>query len=122
MSNWTKKRTLLYVIGSSALLVVAVGAPLLAGFGLLWKPDEVSSAAWLQRSAAVTVSLALLAQVLGNRAADHLLPVRGGFADLNLVVVYVAYATAFRWINRAAIVFTVVGSVLWGYGDLLPLG
>ncbi|WP_241122946.1 hypothetical protein [Achromobacter xylosoxidans] len=121
MSNWNKKRTLLYVVGCSALLLVAVGAPLLAGLGFLWKPDEVSKAAWLQRSAAVTVSFALLAQVLGNRAVDYLLPSRGGFANGELIVIYQVYATSFKWINRTAIVLTVVGSVVWGYGDLLPL-
>lgn len=122
MSNWTRHRTLMYVFGSSALLLIAVGAPALAALGFLWKPADASIASWVQRSAAMTVSLALLAQVLANRAADHLLPPRGGFADDEFIAIYRTYATAFTWINRGAIVLTVVGSVLWGYGDLLPLG
>lgn len=120
-SNWSRERVRRYLRGSWLLLLIAIAAPVFSALGWLWKPDGIPVAAWLQRSAAVTVSLALLAQVLANKAADHLLPSGGVFGNQERVAIYHAFAGDFRWLNRLSVLLTVVGSVLWGYGDLLPI-
>lgn len=101
------------------LLSIAAAAPIAAGFEVL-KPFDSTVAAWVQRSAAITTIFALLAPEVGAIALNRLY-IPGTYGDVGKLETYALYAPRFGALRYWAVCITVLGTLLWGYGDLLPL-
>lgn len=110
---------LLYFI-CVGLLVIAAAAPIAAGFEVL-KPLDSTVASWVQRSAAITTIFALLAPEVGAIALNRLY-VPGTYGDATKLETYALYAPQFGALRYWAVCITILGTLLWGYGDLLPFG
>jgi hypothetical protein len=97
------------VINAFALCIAACVPPMLA---LLWsiRPSAETAASWFQRSGALTTILAVLAQVKAGAAPAPPLAVSSD-------------AHRWAWWQGVALwlslILVVVGTVIWGYGDLL---
>jgi len=102
-----------------ALICIAVAAPIAAALGVL-KPEAVHTAAWLQRSAAISTVFSLLEFEAAAFALGRLY-MPGTYGDVDKLATYAAYVPRFNVLRYWAVGITVLGTLLWGYGDLLPL-
>lgn len=112
------RSTCLLASCGALLLGLAVAAPVLAACGVM-KPSGMESAAWVQRSASITAIFSLLVPVLSNFALRRLWK-PGTFASLELIPTLNKYEPVFAAMNGISILFTLAGTLLWGYGDLIP--
>lgn len=100
----------------AALTVLAALPPTLAYFGF-FKPSEETLASWFQRSGSITVILALWVEFLLIRIQKyHVLTgdliVDEPEPEHKLIPLYTT-------ILYAAGLFAIVGTVIWGYGDIM---
>lgn len=103
-----------YLLGCKALLGVAFIMPFLAPFDI--RPSFESVEVWFQRSGAITSIYALLSTTvadMGQRSLNRL----GKTNDPHKREVLDEFAWSFEKVRLAALVLTVVGTVIWGYGD-----
>lgn len=98
------------------MMVLALIAPLAALTG--WhKPNSEALAVWFQRSGAVMTVFSLItgsgiASIL-NRLSPR------GFTDLHLEVVRGKFQVRFEIIEKVSLAVAMLGTVIWGYGDVL---
>ena len=97
-------------------VVLAIAAPLIALTDWL-KPMDDPSAIWFQRSGAVTTVFSLLTGAVISSILNRLLP--RGMTDLNIEVIRGRFQIRFDYIEWASLLATIVGTVIWGYGDLI---
>lgn len=98
------------------LVVFAIAAPFIALTGWL-KPVDDTDAIWFQRSGAVTTIFSLLTGAGISSILNRLCP--RGMTDLNIEVIRGRFQIRFECIEIASLVATVIGTVIWGYGDIL---
>lgn len=98
------------------LVVLAIAAPFIALTGWL-KPVDDTEAIWFQRSGAVTTVFSLLTGAGISSILNRLCP--RGITDLNIEVVRVGFQIRFERIETTSLVATAIGTVIWGYGDIL---
>lgn len=122
-SYWTdERRTQLYFCVVVVLLVIAVLAPLTVNnFFIIYKPSNESSGVWFQRSGAVTAVFALLAITL-QTAASRKLVVPGVLADKAKIEVLNRFRWRFAFCENFSFLLTVIGTLIWGYGDVFVTG
>jgi hypothetical protein len=99
------------------MLAVAVAAPIAAVF-VTWMPGGEVRKIWFQRSGAITTIFSLLAATLSIAAARNLYK-PGTWGSLYAINVLAEYQPNLDRIERIAFVLTIIGTVVWGYGDLL---
>lgn len=107
--------------GAWLMLAVAVASPIAAALGFM-RPEGEGLSAWLQRSGAITTVLSLLALETLAFANSRIIPPKGGYGDVHKLALAPIYEPEIEALRVAAIIFTILGTLLWGYGDLLPLG
>lgn len=105
-----------YCWGSFAMLGVAVAAPLIALFAP-WVPIGESQATWFQRSGSITTIFSLLAATLSIAASTNLNK-PGTWGDLYAIAVLAEYQPNLKRIERISFVLTLIGTIVWGYGDI----
>lgn len=117
---WTdNRRTWFYFVLIVALLAIAFLAPITANtfFGAL-KPSAESSGVWFQRSGAISTVFALLAATL-QADASRKLWTPGSLGDIHKLTVLSSFDGKFSICQNLSFLFTVLGTVIWGYGDIL---
>ncbi|MDH1575471.1 hypothetical protein [Pseudomonas sp. GD03746] len=107
-----------FVGGAWLLIAVAVAAPILSILDsvLEWAPSFESAEVWFQRSGALTTIFALLTnqiKELGSRAL-HIPGTYGGVVKLQVLA---EFERRFQVIFVIAFCLTVLGTLVWGYGD-----
>lgn len=100
----------------AALTILAALPPTLSYFGIL-KPGEESLASWFQRSGSITVMLALWVEFLLIRIQKY--PVLTGDLIVDEPEPEHRYIPLYTAILYVAGFFAIVGTVIWGYGDLM---
>ncbi|HCQ48850.1 MAG TPA: hypothetical protein DIW53_19635 [Achromobacter sp.] len=100
------------------MLVGAAIVPIAAAFGI-WMPTGQTTALWFQRSGAITTVLSLLSIESLAFGMSQLLPPRGGYGDLYKLEEVPKHAPSAGWLRVMAIIITFLGTLIWGYGDLL---
>ena len=105
------KDLMLWVI----LISLSLAAPFIAYF---LKPSTESIGVWFQRSGAITVVLSLLAEIKYNSIERLAIAKDHTFLYCNMYLKEV-YATKVRLINYSTYIVVVIGTIIWGYGDLL---
>lgn len=117
---WTdSRRTWAYFGFIVVLLAIAFLAPVTvnAFFGAL-KPAAESSGVWFQRSGAISTVFALLAATL-QADASRKLWTPGFLADAEKLAILTSFEGKFSICQNLSFLFTVLGTVIWGYGDIL---
>lgn len=99
------------------LIVIAIAAPLYAMFGQ-WTPAGESRSIWVQRSGAVTTLFSFIAAGMSVFTSGRL-HTPGFFGDKNRIVILVEFRSRFQFAETLIFILSIIGTVLWGYGDLL---
>gem|GEM_PF-836298 len=94
---------------------VAVTAPVVAYFDHI--PIFEDRAVWFQRSGALTTIFALLATTLRDFGSNALYA--GGFGEQAKLNVKIEFHQRFSEIFVVGFFLTVLGTVIWGYGDTI---
>ena len=99
------------------LIAVAVVAPLYSIFGH-WMADGENRNIWVQRSGAVTTLFSFIAGAVTALMTGRL-HTPGFFGDINRLTVLIEFRNKFRIAETAIFTLSIVGTVIWGYGDLV---
>lgn len=109
-----RKTSNLFVGGAWLFIAIAVVAPILSLFDL--RPSYESAEVWFQRSGALTTIFALLTNQIKD-VGSQALHVPGTLGDDVKLKVLAEFERHFQIIFAVAFVLTVVGTLVWGYGD-----
>lgn len=112
-----RSSTWCFFAGVLVLLGLAVLAPIVSVV-VEWLPPGETCASWFQRSGAVTTLFSILAGALAVITSGRL-HTPGTFGDQNKLEVLKEFKKRFVRAESTLLVTTVVGTVIWGYGDLL---
>lgn len=105
-------RYLLFPILSLLLSGLIGGA---AWYGAL-KPNEIEVADWFSRGGALITSFALLANVRLSKAKEFFDFGARGYTRANELGR--SFSRVATWLNYLSTTVTIIGSLIWGYGDL----
>ncbi|VVQ01464.1 hypothetical protein PS938_02520 [Pseudomonas fluorescens] len=103
-----------YLYACYALLFIGVIAVLTSP--LDFKPSFETPEVWFQRSGALMTVFALLAALLKDMGTQTLHK-PGYFGDALKLEVLAELEQRFEWVFWFAFLFTVLGTLVWGYGD-----
>lgn len=81
------------------------------------RPTSDSMAQWFQRTGAPVTVFAFLAQNKAGHLSALLTP--GGFGSAELVLLRKQYMPKQKWGMRVSTGLTVIGTIIWAYGDIL---
>jgi hypothetical protein len=100
---------------SGALLAIGCWAPI---YALIFpRPESELAGVWLQRSGSLMTVCALLAAHLISGAKSSITPAGFGWVGLNeLRAAYLPRQNKFEVLS---LVIVLIGTLIWGYGDLL---
>jgi hypothetical protein len=107
------KRALIFGVVS---VVVGVMLPILT-IVLPWRPEGEPVESWFQRSGSVMVIVAVWAEVKLSGIYSALNPT--GWITEDGDVLRNEYGSYYKWIVGLVAVVAVVGTLIWGYGDLI---
>jgi hypothetical protein len=112
-------RAKINIVLSVIALVIAVAAPLLANsfFGI-WRPETDTTGVWLERSGAITTIFSLLAVSLMDEGLSAIHK-PGAMIDLHKVGALAAFEEWADWIKGFALILTIAGAIIWGYGSVI---
>lgn len=85
---------------------------------IVWALDKPSM--WISRSGAAMAAIAFLAHLKSDAMMGVLKP--GGFVDKSFQPTKEKYFGQIVICGRVAVLTVSVGSLVWGFGDLLPIG
>ncbi|MPS37814.1 hypothetical protein D8S93_03940 [Vibrio sp. VGrn 2] len=106
------ERKLLYCI---PLLILAVITPILAWYSFII-PDKEAPAMWFQRSGSLTVLFAVWMEYNLMKVNEHVFPSGHIFSQQEALAK--KYQPIFKVAQYIAVLLAIVGTVIWGYGDL----
>lgn len=75
---------------------------------------------WISRSGAVMAGVAFLAHLKSTDMMGVLTP--GMMVDNSYTATRARYFSQIVWFGRIAIAVVLIGTAVWGFGDLLPIG
>lgn len=102
---------------SFILVVVAATLPFLSWYLPEWAPKNETAASWFQRSGSLVVILAAYAEYILFKTYDYISPSEAAYAVPFDVPSW--YKHFYNVVSGVALTLLVVGTVIWGYGDLL---
>lgn len=103
-----------YFWGCVALLSVAIAMPFVAFFDI--RPSFEALEVWVQRSGAITSIYALLSTTVADMGLRKLHK-PGEAGDLYKLEVLKEVSFKFEVVRWTALFITVIGTLVWGYGD-----
>jgi hypothetical protein len=106
-----RERKLFFIFAALSILM-----PALSLSGLL-KPTSEVLGVWFQRSGATTVVFAVFAEWKATNMLGVFKPL--GFVDQTFHSTRDKYLKQVKFYNYIALSLVVLGTVIWGYGDLL---
>jgi hypothetical protein len=95
--------------GALALIVLPLAVP--------YRPHSDSIGAWWDRFGALVTVVALYSQIQVNKLGNLVVP--GGMASLQLMNAMRPYGMKHSFLNATSFVAIVLGTLIWGFGDLL---
>lgn len=99
------------------LIAVALAAPLYSLFGD-WMVEGEKRGIWIQRSGAVTTLFSFIAGAMVVFTSGRLYT-PGFFGTKQKLDVLKEFKTRFRVAEFSIFLLSILGTVIWGYGDLL---
>ncbi|WP_348971451.1 hypothetical protein [Pseudomonas atacamensis] len=96
---------------------LAVAVPVVVVL-VVWTLDKPSM--WISRSGAIMAAIAFLAHLKSDVMMGVLKP--GGFVDKSFRPTKEKYFGQIVLCGRFAVSIVLLGSLVWGFGDLLPIG
>lgn len=105
------------LFSSLFLVVIAAALPFLSWCLADWAPEKETASSWFQRSGSLVVILAAYAEYILFMTYDYISPSNAAYVVPFDVPTW--YKHFYNIISRIALTLLVVGTVIWGYGDLL---
>ena len=96
---------------------VAVAIPV-AALAAVWATN--SQALWIARSGALMACVAFLAHLSAGSMSKVLSP--GGMVGMTYSTTRAKYIKQIKRYDKIAIAIVILGTVVWGFGDLVPVG
>jgi hypothetical protein len=96
--------------------VIAIIFPIMSALGFL-KPEAEELAIWVQRSGAVVVFLCVVSEYYISKLLGILNP--PGFTSVGTQSIQKKLYNPLRIMQLIGLVLGAIGTLLWGYGDLL---
>jgi hypothetical protein len=118
---WTDEQVVLIDRGLRtfyALMGLAFIAPILS---FLVRPDSESFDIWFQRSGAIIVVLSLFAEIKVNELSRLAIKQDHTFLFCHIFLKS-KYEKKLSIFNYLTLIFTSIGTVVWGYGDVVLTG
>jgi len=101
------------------LLIIAAIAPLASVWWFdVFKPADESLGDWFSRSGAITTIFSLLVTSVSSEALRGLV-IPGTMPDLDKIGLYNEFEPRFSWCEKLALVMTILGTFVWGYGSMM---
>lgn len=100
----------------SALLIGLAVAIMICSSQSVMLPSADKPEIWFQRSGSVAVFIAVYLEYIAQYQLKTISEL--AYETINLSNPYSKY---FGWISKACVALAVVGTIVWGYGDLLYL-
>ena len=110
-------RTWICYIFVLALIAIAFASPVVAAF-VQWMPTGETRGSWLQRSGAVTTLFSFIAGAMAVFTSGQLYT-PGFFGDARKLNILKEFRYHFRIVETLIFLLSLVGTVIWGYGDLI---
>ncbi|WP_445357929.1 hypothetical protein [Microbulbifer sp. ANSA005] len=98
------------------IVIIAFSIPLIAYFGKCILPDGESVASWFQRSGSIVVALAVWIEIKNNKISGYIYP--SGLSTSDYTTLRNDYGAYFNAIKWSGFVLAVIGTLIWGYGDI----
>ena len=108
-------RTNIFMYGCYLLLFISLIAPFVGYCDM--RPEFETRETWFQRSGALTTIFALLSTTLRDLTSSFLYS--GGFGEKAKLIVKQEFQLRFALVFAVGFVLTVVGTIIWGYGDTI---
>jgi len=99
------------------LIAAAILAPGYAAFGA-WLPQGEARPIWVQRSGAVTTLFSFIAAAMVVFTSGRL-HTPGFWGDATRIPILMEFRGRFKFAETSIFGLSIVGTALWGYGDLL---
>ena len=103
-------RKVFFIYGLIAILIP------LAAVGMCYGLQKPST--WIARSGAVMAGVAFLADLKARAMAEVFKP--SGFVDKSFAPTRDKYLPQVKLFSRLSIALVLIGTAVWGFGDLLP--
>ncbi len=100
------------------IIAVAILVPVFSIFFSYLRPANDTPAEWFQRSGAIVVVLALWVELHNNTIGVFLNSVGDDFTGY-ICILQKEFKARYVCIVRMGFIVAVLGSVIWGYGDVL---
>lgn len=97
--------------------VLAVTIPV-AALVMVWATNSQSM--WIARSGALMACVAFLAHLSAGAMTKVLSP--GGMVGMTYSATRAKYIGKIKRYDKIAIAVVIIGTVVWGFGDLIPVG
>jgi len=111
-----EKKVIWALLNSVPLIFLAIVAPIAAYKGIYIFPGE-SVESWFQRSGSVTVLFAVWTEYNLSKANGYISP--SGIITNEQEELSNKYKLAYNLIRYFGVLLAIVGTMIWGYGDLI---
>lgn len=98
-------------------MLISIAAPV-AAFSFEWMPISEKRALWFQRSGSVTTLFSFLGAALAVVTSGRLYT-PGYYGSSDKIAVLEEFKVRFKWVEIGLIALSVIGTIIWGYGDLI---
>jgi len=102
--------TLPIVVAAILIPFIALNIPSLM-------PESETVATWFQRCGAIVVTLAVWIEIKNNAISGYIYP--SGISTSEYVVLKKDYGLYFNLIKWSGFILAIIGTLIWGYGDIL---
>jgi len=96
-------------------VVISIVTPVLSVFDA-FRPASETFATWFQRSGSIMVVFALISEMRAYQMFDIFKP--AGYVDITYTETEKKYSSQVTMCNIIAFTLIVVGTLIWGYGDI----
>ena len=111
-----RKTITLSLLTTLPIVFVAIGVPLIAFFCPNLMPEGETTATWFQRSGAIVVALAVWIEIKNNAISGYIYP--SGISSSEFTELKNSYASYFNLIKWLGFALAIIGTIIWGYGDI----
>ncbi|MCY1299139.1 hypothetical protein D9M69_627100 [compost metagenome] len=112
-----RRRSWICFVAIVVILLIAAAAPSLAAVGY-GRPGGELQSIWFQRSGSISTVMALFGGLVIPYAYNKL-HVPGTWGEDEGLHVLAEFQPRFKRAEAVAFALTIIGTVIWGYGDLL---
>ncbi len=98
------------------IILLAISVPIIALLVPSLVPEDELLATWFQRCGSIVVALAVWIEIKNNIISGYLYP--SGLSTSDFEVLKKDYRLYFNLVKWSGFVLAILGTIIWGYGDI----